>query len=173
MSGNGISWAICKSASHSRQTTMPTPHHSVFYTGRMPFLPPNQQRQSTEGISTEGIVGNIQVCSCRMIFVAVSNTAPYLLSDCDCFIKNADCCCIGRCPTLRRWGSQWWLQCRNYQYQLFSQAVMYWFSHRLAQVNSSRNRCSLLFVIITSRNADRQTTRITFTWVILHIFGLF
>jgi len=24
------------------------PHHSVF-TGRMPFLPPNQQRQSTEG----------------------------------------------------------------------------------------------------------------------------
>jgi len=29
--------------------TTPAPHHSVF-TGRMPFLPPNQQRQSTEGI---------------------------------------------------------------------------------------------------------------------------
>jgi len=28
--------------------TTPAPHHSVF-TGRMPFLPPNQQRQSTEG----------------------------------------------------------------------------------------------------------------------------
>ena len=27
---------------------MPVPHHSVF-TGRMPFLPPNQQRQNTEG----------------------------------------------------------------------------------------------------------------------------
>jgi len=26
---------------------MPVPHH--FFTGRMPFLPPNQQRQSTEG----------------------------------------------------------------------------------------------------------------------------
>ena len=25
-----------------------------FFTGRMPFLPPNQQRQSTEGKSTEG-----------------------------------------------------------------------------------------------------------------------
>ena len=25
------------------------PHRSVFFTGRMPFLPPNQQRQSTEG----------------------------------------------------------------------------------------------------------------------------
>jgi len=32
----------------SRQITTPAPHHSVF-TGRMPFLPPNQQRQSTEG----------------------------------------------------------------------------------------------------------------------------
>jgi len=27
-----------------------------FFTGRMPFLPPNQQRQSTEGTSTEGNV---------------------------------------------------------------------------------------------------------------------
>ena len=44
VSGSGISWAIC-----SRQITMPEPHHSVFFTGRMPFLPPNQQRQSTEG----------------------------------------------------------------------------------------------------------------------------
>jgi len=34
----------------SSQTATPTPHHSVF-TGRMPFLMPNQQRQSTEGNS--------------------------------------------------------------------------------------------------------------------------
>jgi len=34
--------------------TMPVPHHSSFFTGRMPFLPPNHQRQSTEGTSTEG-----------------------------------------------------------------------------------------------------------------------
>jgi len=27
---------------------------SQFFTGRMPFLPPNQQRQSTESKSTEG-----------------------------------------------------------------------------------------------------------------------
>ena len=45
---SGICWAICKSAPHPRQITMPTSHHSVF-TGRMPFLPPNQQCQSTEG----------------------------------------------------------------------------------------------------------------------------
>ena len=48
VSGSSISWAICKSAPRSRQITMPAPHHSVF-TGRMPFLPPNQQCQSTEG----------------------------------------------------------------------------------------------------------------------------
>jgi len=28
VSGSGISWAICKSASRSRQTTTPAPHHS-------------------------------------------------------------------------------------------------------------------------------------------------
>ena len=31
VSGSGISWAICKYASHSRQITTPAPHHSVFY----------------------------------------------------------------------------------------------------------------------------------------------
>ena len=50
VSGSGISWAVCKSAPapRSRQITTPAPHRSVF-TGRMPFLPPNQQCQSTEG----------------------------------------------------------------------------------------------------------------------------
>jgi len=49
MSGNGISWGICMSAPRSSQITMPAPT-TQFFTGRMPFLPPNQQRQSTEGI---------------------------------------------------------------------------------------------------------------------------
>jgi len=44
--GSGISWAICKSAPQPRQITMPSSRHS----DRMPFLPPNQQRQRTEGI---------------------------------------------------------------------------------------------------------------------------
>jgi len=50
VSGSAISWAICKSAPRPRQITMPAPHHS-FFTGGMPFLPPNQQHQSTEGNS--------------------------------------------------------------------------------------------------------------------------
>ena len=31
VSGSDISWAICKSARHSRQITTPATHHSVFY----------------------------------------------------------------------------------------------------------------------------------------------
>ena len=50
MSGSGISWAICKTAPCSRQITTPLPYHSVFYR-QDAFLPPNQQRQSTEGIT--------------------------------------------------------------------------------------------------------------------------
>jgi len=47
--GSGISWTIHKqSAPCSRQITTPTPRHSMF-TGRMLFLTPNQQCQSTEG----------------------------------------------------------------------------------------------------------------------------
>ena len=42
-------YASLQSAPRSRRITTPAPHRSVF-TGRMPFLTPNQQCQSTEGI---------------------------------------------------------------------------------------------------------------------------
>jgi len=55
MGVSGISWTICKSfAPQSRQITTPVPHHSVFI-GQMPFLPPNQEHQSTESKSTESM----------------------------------------------------------------------------------------------------------------------
>jgi len=48
---------ICKSFEpRSRQITTTVPHHSVIFTGRMPFLPPNQQHQSTEGIINDNVV---------------------------------------------------------------------------------------------------------------------
>ena len=37
VSGSGISWAICKSAPCSRQTTTPATHHSVFLQAGCPF----------------------------------------------------------------------------------------------------------------------------------------
>ena len=44
VSGSGISWAICKCASRSRQITLPGPHHSVFY--RPDALPATQPTAS-------------------------------------------------------------------------------------------------------------------------------
>ena len=50
VSGSGISWAVCKSAPCSRQTTTPAPRHSVIYRPHaLLAAQPNQQRQSTEG----------------------------------------------------------------------------------------------------------------------------
>jgi len=56
VSGSGISWAVCKSAPRFRQKTTLAPHHSVFFTVRVLFLPPNRQRQSTEGKSPAGLI---------------------------------------------------------------------------------------------------------------------
>jgi len=41
-------WILLKHKTVSGNGIKPAPHHSVFI-GRMPFLPPYQQRQSTEG----------------------------------------------------------------------------------------------------------------------------
>jgi len=69
-SGSGICWAICKSAPHPRQITTPASHHSVF-TGRMPFLQPNQHRQSTEG---------------KLLFIS------YIYSSISCMLTYQNCC---------------------------------------------------------------------------------
>ena len=50
VSGSGISLAICKSAPRSRQKTMPTPTTQFLWVDALPFLPPNQQCQSAEGV---------------------------------------------------------------------------------------------------------------------------
>jgi len=50
VSGGGIIWAICKCAPRLRNITTPAPS-THFLTGWIPFLPPNQQHQSTEDIN--------------------------------------------------------------------------------------------------------------------------
>ena len=48
---SGISWTMCKqSAPDTTQITKPTPRHSIF-TGRLLFLTPSQQCQSTRGMT--------------------------------------------------------------------------------------------------------------------------
>ena len=73
VSASRISWA--NSAPCSRQTTTPAPHHSVF-TGRMPFLPPNQQRQSTEGTG---------------IIIIIRSVAPSLITRRRWWPGNTEC----------------------------------------------------------------------------------
>ena len=46
VSGSGISWAICKSASSSRQITMAVPHHSSFLQAGCPFCHPTNSVKS-------------------------------------------------------------------------------------------------------------------------------
>ena len=99
----------------SRQITMQAPHHSV--TGRMPFLPPNQQRQSTEGCNVEDLnfgMQNLRPSNINVIFqrpscgspiaVASGFIAPVMLS-----IQAVLCrsrCCPSR-PCARLQGSSW------------------------------------------------------------------
>ena len=72
-SGSAISWTICKSAPCSRQITTPSPT-TQFFTGRMPFLPPNQQRQSTEGYSVKAVSLQNAKLTHREMPVAIQDT---------------------------------------------------------------------------------------------------
>ena len=82
MSGSGISWAICKSASRSRQITTPASHHSVFYWPGA-LLPPNQQRQSTAGILKTEVK---LYCNSAGDATVSSGPIRYALSDCPALI---------------------------------------------------------------------------------------
>ena len=50
VSGSGISWAICKSAPRSRQTTTPAPHHSVFFQAGCPSCRPTNSVKELNAI---------------------------------------------------------------------------------------------------------------------------
>jgi len=50
VSGSGISWAICKSASRSRQITMPVPHHSSFLQAGCPSCRPTNNVKAMKAV---------------------------------------------------------------------------------------------------------------------------
>ena len=63
-SGSGISWAICKSATRSRQITTPAPHHSVFLQAGCPSCCPTNSVKALKAPTacmsqTQGIRLNI------------------------------------------------------------------------------------------------------------------
>jgi len=84
VSGSGISWAICKSAPYSRQTTTPAPHHSVFY--RPDALPAAQPTASKHWRQTDKQAdkqSNTSTCSldlsrCWLIQKQVASRAAML-----------------------------------------------------------------------------------------------
>jgi len=66
---------ICTSLQTDNHTST---HHSIF-TGRMPFLPPNPQRQSTEGMDVK-VNQYAKYCSQRsFIMAALSNRAGHYI----------------------------------------------------------------------------------------------
>ena len=50
VSSSGISWAICKSASRSRQTTTPAPHHSSFLEAGCPSCRPTNSVKALKAL---------------------------------------------------------------------------------------------------------------------------
>ena len=52
VSGSSISWAICKSAPCSRQTTTPAPHHSVFLQAGCPSCRPTNSVKALKAKTT-------------------------------------------------------------------------------------------------------------------------
>ena len=93
--GSGVSWTICKqSAPCFRQITTPAPHHSIF-TGRMLFLTPSQQCQSTEGSLI--IIWDIVICCSVGLWGslrAVMFTSPRLWSRRLCLCRHQVAWCL-------------------------------------------------------------------------------
>ena len=90
VSGSGISWAMCKSASRTRQITMPAPHHSVFY--RPDALPATQPTASKHWRLTSRLVGKVKTHG-------RNPNQSYLgsvLSVCTMYQLSINICC--RCP---------------------------------------------------------------------------
>ena len=54
VSGSGISWAVCKSATRSRQITTPAPHHSSFLQAGCSSCRPTNSVKALKATSTEG-----------------------------------------------------------------------------------------------------------------------
>ena len=50
VSGSGISWAICKPAPRSRQTTTPVPHHSSFLQAGCPSCRPTNSVKALKAL---------------------------------------------------------------------------------------------------------------------------
>ena len=69
MSGNGISWAICKSAPRSKQITMPPPHCSVFLQAGCPSCRPTNSVKALKAKSN--LLLHVLLNHCKLLLPSV------------------------------------------------------------------------------------------------------
>jgi len=75
--------AVASAGSKQVCTSLQTDNHAItpplsFFAGRMPFLPPNQQRQSIEGTSTEGTKTQMQKSREKKVYKNVKNDVKHV-----------------------------------------------------------------------------------------------
>jgi len=158
-SGSGISWAICKSAHRSRQITTPAPHHSVF-TGQMPFLPPNQQRQSTEGrtlIGSYALLVKREPSSCYLMTRTVQNRFKHPQTRC----SYCPHCCIKIC-----FGRMLWRKVMIHWCRLYCIAEFWEVSATVADCHAALWTTSIISNSQDSRS-DRSYSRGLFITVVI------
>jgi len=72
VSGSGISWAMCKSAPHSRQITMPAPHWIKYCT----MMTVRRNRSDSQGKEWDGIRGYENLGLCKQCTVPWHTHTP-------------------------------------------------------------------------------------------------
>jgi len=138
---------IC-SVTQTRHITMPTSQFIAplsFFTGRMPFLPPNQQRQSTEG-SYKGTCHILLLCINTSLFRMVYRIWPHFL----CQIAMAR---FRNVQTIHKNRLNWSLKV-NSTVRYVVKALMRWQKGHPAHKN---NLCHL-FAKVMFQNEMKKTT---------------
>ena len=82
MSGSGISWAVCKSAPRSRQTTTPAPHHSVFLQTGCPSCRPTNGVKALKTHSTVLLTYLVIASAAQAMYTCCSVCPSVCLSVC-------------------------------------------------------------------------------------------
>jgi len=113
MGGSGISWTICKSfAPHSRQITMPVPHHSIFYgPDALPDAQPTVSKHWRQiGDQLRG-VDSVSITVCHSSWQAHLLThlslpqSPWSVTDhwCSCYLDICSLSCCMKTLVIAYW----------------------------------------------------------------------
>ena len=153
--------AICKSAPHPRQ---PRQHPTTqFFTGRMPFLPPNQQRQSTEGKALKERGGEKELCK---LFSVVKLSSVFVSVHCKWWSWWWAIICVGN---MRLPANAFLTYCTRARTSRRSTRLD-WISLNMHVLTwLSKTVCILVFVVISVMRQRFKTTLATYCICILNL----